>query len=182
MKMISIICEQCGRTVEKPASEIKRNRKIGRKCFCNLSCSSAYRNEHTTAEERSSWDTYDISKHAGNQNDGLSSFRPYLNSGRASNKKHRMQLTPEYLKQVWEKQNGICPYTGLKMILPKSTAPSAKVKSLKKASLDRIDSSKGYVDGNVEFVCYAINLAKNSFTREQMKEFIAEIGGDGGIC
>lgn len=47
--------------------------------------------------------------------------------------------------------------------------------SLKRASLDRIDSSKGYIKGNVEFVCYAINLAKNSFTRDEMKEFLKEV-------
>ena len=45
----------------------------------------------------------------------------------------------------------------------------------RKASLDRINSSKGYVKGNVEFVCSSINLAKNSFTREQMKEFLRSI-------
>lgn len=43
-----------------------------------------------------------------------------------------------------------------------------------KASLDRIDSSKGYIEGNVEFVCSAINLAKNNFSKEAMVSFLQE--------
>ena len=81
----------------------------------------------------------------------------------------------EYLKEMWNKQRGICPYTGIKMILPSTTQEYSLLHSPKKASLDRIDSTKGYSKGNVEFVCCTINLAKNSFTRNEMKEFFSEI-------
>lgn len=91
---------------------------------------------------------------------------------------HKCEVDVTYLKELWEQQNGICPYTGIKMLLPETSAHI--LRSPKKASLDRINSSKDYIRGNVEFVCCAINLAKNSFTREQMKEFIAEIGGATG--
>lgn len=86
---------------------------------------------------------------------------------------HRSEIDVQYLKELWDNQNGICPYTGIKMLLPKTSTDFFH--SLKKASLDRIDSKKGYIKGNVEFVCSAINLAKNSFTREEMKEFLSEI-------
>ena len=58
------------------------------------------------------------------------------------------------------------------MILPRNTLEYNKTKSLMKASLDRIDSSKGYVEGNVEFVCCAINLAKNDFCKEAVVDFL----------
>ena len=61
------------------------------------------------------------------------------------------------------------------MILPKTTAPHHQLKSLKKASLDRIDSSKGYFKNNIEFVCMAINFTKRDRTKEEMKSFIKEI-------
>lgn len=93
-------------------------------------------------------------------------------------RKHHSELDVKYLKQLWENQKGICSYTGIKMLLPETSAHV--VRSPKKASLDRIDSSKEYVRGNVEFVCQAINLAKNAFTREEMKAFISEIGGADG--
>lgn len=81
-----------------------------------------------------------------------------------------MRLNLEFLKSLWEKQNGICPYTGLKMVLSgqeKHTPYSA--------SLDRIDSSKGYIKGNVEFVCLFVNYGKNGFRQEQVKQFIADV-------
>lgn len=87
---------------------------------------------------------------------------------------HKNNLDVMYLKELWDNQDGICPYTGIKMVLPQTSA-EWHIHSLKKASLDRIDPSKDYERGNVEFVCLAINLAKNSFTREEMKEFLGEI-------
>ena len=95
-------------------------------------------------------------------------------------KKHQCNIDIVYLKELWNKQNGICPYTGIKMILPKNTKENQSIHSPKKASLDRIDSSKEYTKENVEFVCCSVNYAKNSFTREEMKEFFEEIGGPAG--
>jgi hypothetical protein len=63
----------------------------------------------------------------------------------------------------------------IKMILPKSTHKSRFVRSLKRASLDRIDASKGYLKNNVEFVCFGVNLAKCNFTKEEAISFFKEI-------
>jgi hypothetical protein len=49
------------------------------------------------------------------------------------------------------------------------------IKTPTKASLDRIDPNKGYIIGNVEFVCYCINVMKNDFTKEEMIKFINQI-------
>lgn len=40
-------------------------------------------------------------------------------------------------------------------------------------SLDRIDSNKGYVVGNVEVISYRANVLKNSSTQEE-RELLAE--------
>jgi hypothetical protein len=42
-------------------------------------------------------------------------------------------------------------------------------------SLDRIDSSIGYVFGNVQIVCVMANYAKSDFSDEQMREFCKAI-------
>ena len=65
------------------------------------------------------------------------------------------------------------------MVLPKNTNRIHNSRTLIRASLDRIDSSKGYIDGNVEFVCYGINLAKNNFSKSEMLNFINSIRYDG---
>lgn len=177
MNTTKIQCHWCKNEIEKPTKEVTRSKKQNRHMFCNSSCSTKHRNN---IMPKSFWKTVksniEFKKNAGNRQDDYSPFRPYLCSGRASNKKHNMNLTPEYLKLIWEKQNGTCPYTGIKMILPKNTTKIGRNKKcLKKASLDRIDSSKGYVEGNVEFVCMAINNAKNNFSKEDMTAFISEI-------
>jgi hypothetical protein len=37
--------------------------------------------------------------------------------------------------------------------------------------LDRIDHSKGYIEGNVRFVACIANYARNAFTDEDLQEF-----------
>ena len=174
MKIIQLKCEECGEEFERELKEYKRNKKLNRKIFCNRTCQAINGNKKRTSDFYREH-CYDISQHSGCRQDEYSPFRPYLGKGRFSNIKHKMTLDVKYLKLLWEKQNGICPYTNIKMILPKNTKEYQKIKSLKKASLDRIDSSKGYVDGNVEFVCLAINLAKCNFTKEKMISFMNEI-------
>jgi hypothetical protein len=81
-------------------------------------------------------------------------------------------LTLNHLKEVWDRQAGICPYTGWNLILPASKIGFGEFsKSPKRASLDRIDSAKGYEIGNVQFVSIIANYAKNTFTHEEMVEF-----------
>lgn len=118
---------------------------------------------------------YPLKNHSNNRLDEFSPFRSFLNVGRATFKKHKIKIDVEYLKKVWETQKGICPYTGIKMILPRTSSHKNAKKSMMRASLDRIDSSKDYIVGNVEFVCQAINTAKNNYTKEDMKNFLRSI-------
>lgn len=182
MKTILLTCQLCGKSFERKLSEHTKNIKNNiTKTFCGLSCSTKNRNDSMTNEYwqnqyKKQKKSFDIKRHSGNRLDEYSPFRFFLNSGRASIKKHKHEtdVDLEYLKNLWEEQKGICPYTKIKMILPRTTKES-NLKSLKKASLDRIDSSKGYIKGNVEFVCMVINLAKNNYTKKEMEEFITEI-------
>lgn len=41
-------------------------------------------------------------------------------------------------------------------------------------SLDRIDSLKGYVEGNIQIVCSMYNFCKNRFSDEQVKVFLTK--------
>ena len=175
MKTIELKCPECETPFHRPLKEHRRSLKLKRQEFCSGTCSTIRRNKELTPEERKK--CYDISQHAGDRQDEYSPFRKFLSKSRFSIKRHGegMNIDENYLREIWNIQKGICPYTGIKMLLPKNTSNKDGIHSLKKASLDRIDSSKGYLKGNVEFVCMAINMAKNSFTREQMKEFLCEI-------
>lgn len=177
MKVVKVKCKECGDEFEKGLSEYQRSEKLERPHFCCRSCSASHRNRNWSLEERKKY-CYQIKRHAGNRRDDYSAFRYFICKSRAESRRTRYgapTISVEYLSELWDKQKGICPYTGISMVLPPTTKVYSDLHIPQKASLDRIDSSKGYVNGNVEFVCCAINLAKNSFTRDQMKKFLREI-------
>lgn len=67
-----------------------------------------------------------------------------------------LQVTPEYLSEVFQRQNGRCPLTGLVIEVPTKPRDGS-------ASLDRIDPSLGYVPGNCQWVDKRINFMKWKF-------------------
>ena len=112
--------------------------------------------------------------------DQYSPFKYSLNKARSRSKSRSevTDLTLEYLKEIWENQNGLCTYTNIKMEMPRSSQDEDIKKSPTKLSLDRIDPSIGYIKGNVEFVCYCINVMKNDFTKQEMIDFIKLINNN----
>lgn len=98
-------------------------------------------------------------------------FKYLLRKIRNGVNRKESSITIEDLKDVWYKQNGICPYTKIKLILPTSTNPNPEV-SYNIASVDRIDSNESYTKNNIQFVSRNINYAKNIMTHEQTLNFI----------
>lgn len=76
----------------------------------------------------------------------------------AYREKIRFDLTEEDLMFLWEKQNGICPYTHLPL--------TPRGNQINTVSLDRIDSNGDYEPNNVHLVCVAINRMKLDHTEE----------------
>lgn len=165
---ILVQCHHCGKDIHKPLKEYRRRIKNGHNTFfCNGTCAT-YHNPALVSN---------FGKHIGKiigmkrQSDEFSPFRYYVSKSRARKEYGTPDITVEYLKSLWEAQNGICPYTNKKMELPINTQDHHIKGIPTRASLDRIDSNKGYVIGNVEFVCLAVNYAKNGFSKEQMVDF-----------
>lgn len=156
-KTEKIICGNCGIEFEKAISEIKRNKNH----FCSLKCSAIFRNDinKKNFEGYTGNPKYLI---AHNHRDQYTGFREFLR--RAKNRKNLGNLTLIDLKEQWDKQNGECPYTGIKLKLPSSTM---KHQLFELASLDRIDSNKQYEKENIVFVSTPINYMKNSMTEEE---------------
>lgn len=73
-----------------------------------------------------------------------------------------------YLKSLWETQKGLCAISGENMDLRIGINEA----HLNKASLDRIDNSKGYVPENLHLVCWWVNSMKSKYT---MKEFLHRV-------
>lgn len=158
-------CHFCQAKFLKDCSEVNRSESRGMKHYCSLSCSGNV-TKHLLQK----------GGHPENlrirERDEYSEFRVFLRRVKTRQKQKQVEcdLTINYLKDTWDSQNGFCPYTGIKMQLPST---SCKINSpLVTASLDRIDSSKGYLMGNVQFVPMSINYMKNAMTDEQTKELI----------
>lgn len=65
-------------------------------------------------------------------------------------------ITKEYIWNLFLKQNRKCVLTGIKIGFP------YEFKDIYTASLDRIDSNKGYIEGNVQWVHKIVNRIKQN--------------------
>jgi hypothetical protein len=166
MSMVQLKCEICGCDFERRTAEVRRNQKLGRRTFCSLSCLGkvSLSNIPFSKRDNKQW------LRADNKADEFSKFRWFL--ARAKQRKHIVDITLQDLKEQWEKQNGTCPYTGWVL---KAMDGTNKTKQLPytpdRASLDRIDSSKGYIKGNIQYVSMMAQFAKNKWADEQLVKF-----------
>ncbi len=158
-KLTKVICCNCGTEFEKPDSEAKRNIELGRRNFCSRSCVGKTMIANISGENKSTF----IPTRTGDQYSG---FREFIR--RVKNRNHEYDIDLDYLLELWNKQEGKCIYTGIQMVLPHGVKRGTAFT----ASLDRIDSSIGYMKGNVQFTLTAINYMKNDMTHEQTVELI----------
>lgn len=91
---------------------------------------------------------------------------------RANKKGLEYSLDYPYITELLESQNGMCAVTGLLM---NYDCHNRKKANPFKASLDRIDSNKGYSKDNVRFVCWAVNQMKADRTDEEFAYWIKTV-------
>lgn len=158
VKRSPVTCYQCGKEFLKEDYEVRRTTKRTGKDrhFCSLKCSGRYATEIQYGE------------YVG--------FGFYVKEARKRSLKRGFEfnLDAEYLYNLFNNQGGRCVFTSISMKLNRGAA-TQKEKSLYYASLDRIDNNKGYIKGNVQFVCLGVNYLRNTFTVEQTKEFLERL-------
>ena len=76
---------------------------------------------------------------------------------------HAYDIDQEYIEKLYVEQGGVCAISGIEM--------TCKTHNRYILSIDRIDSKKGYIKGNIHLVCSVINMMKNEYS---MKEFMRE--------
>lgn len=140
-------CE-CGNIVEKTGTELKKNKSCGCK-----------RNELIS---QSKWTGHE----------GISGVMWASLKRGAQIRKLEFSIT---IEDIWEKfvrQNGKCAISGLELHFPTRTTTHDGT-----ASLDRIDSSLGYIKNNVQWVHKDINFMKQAYNQNefiQMCKIIAK--------
>ncbi len=93
-----------------------------------------------------------------------SHYRTIYHGAKAKNLE--FSVSPEYLWDLFLVQNRRCVFTGWSL----SFTESYNNKKSRTASLDRIDSSKGYVEGNVQWVHRDVNKLKKNMGDERFVE------------
>jgi hypothetical protein len=79
---------------------------------------------------------------------------------RADKMNFDFDLTLKNLVDIWLEQKGHCALTGVEL---SNESGSLEQKNPYRASVDRIDSSKGYTKDNVRLLCHWANNAKSTY-------------------
>lgn len=147
-KRLFALCDcKCGKVKEVRFDSLKSGRYIS--CGCHKrSCEGMLKNKNHSF------------KGYGELNKTI--FDQYKRS--AERRDIEFNITIEYIWNLYESQNRLCTITKLPLFFGRSNYPNET-----NASLDRIDSSKGYVEGNLQWVLKDINIMKGV---KDMKAFL----------
>ena len=74
-------------------------------------------------------------------------------------------ITIPYVEKLYEKQSKKCRFTGVPLEFDENQT----------ASLDRIDSNKGYIVGNVQWVHKTVNIMKQDLTDKEFIEWCVRV-------
>ncbi len=81
----------------------------------------------------------------------------------ARERDYEFNLTAQYLWDLLLRQESKCALSCLPLFFPESYH---RASSTQTASLDRIDSTKGYIEGNVQWTHKNVNKMKHAFTQQ----------------
>lgn len=95
--------------------------------------------------------------------------RLYKTSRQNANSQHyEHNLTMEYIQSLLENQDYKCYYSGI-------TFSNDRKDKYTYPTIDRIDSTKGYIEGNVCICTLFVNMMKNNATVDQFKDIVTKI-------
>jgi len=93
----------------------------------------------------------------------------------AHKRKKEWAVEPQYLYELYEQQNRLCAISGMLIEFSEKGVGTVGAKDISTASLDRIDSSKGYIVGNVQWVHKIINIMKMDLPERDFFRMVKEI-------
>jgi hypothetical protein len=113
---------------------------------------------------RETWGTDKLKYTAFKRTKTVRSYLQYLRGKAVQRKRNGEVISLDALEVIWNTQQGRCALTGwpMTMELGNGVIPT-------NCSIDRIDATKGYIVGNIQLVCRAVNVAKHDLS---MQDFI----------
>jgi hypothetical protein len=151
-------CNKCN--ILKPVEDyaFERNGKDGRKACCKDCLNNCKR------KRRENLDIDGLIGRMLSHTKSSSIKREVIDSIRnKDNTRFEYSLTKEIIKNIIKLQDNKCIYTNVNFVW--------KYGDKNMASIDRIDSSKGYVKDNIQLVLKSVNIAKSNMTEDQFYKF-----------
>jgi hypothetical protein len=101
------------------------------------------------------------------------------NLQRAANraeKSHDIEIDLDYLYDIYVEQDGYCALTGKELKFTRGGEEwLGKWCNPNSCTIDRIDSSKGYVEGNIQLVTWKANCIKQHMGNNDFIEFCKDV-------
>jgi len=151
-------CRKCGEAKDLFDFNKDRTKKFGVGSICKP-CASFNSHEYYIKNSdhiKRRVSKYNMTYMPPYQRDVISRLKNLCTKAKGRSKE--FLLVDQNLFDLWEKQQGLCAYTKLPLL--------AAANQLNTVSLDRVDSSIGYVVGNIQLVCAAINKMKQEYPEE----------------
>jgi len=139
------------------------------KCDCNKSCNKKYTYLMCGNRNSKSCGCEGRPKHKGCGEISRGQYSRINISARVRNLEFNVSI--KYIWNLFLKQNRKCALTGLQLAF----APNQLQSGLTTASLDRIDSTKGYIKDNVQWVHKDVNRMKNNFPEVRFIDYCVQI-------
>lgn len=177
MSKILLTCCRCNTKFEREIGEHNRSVRLGRPEYCGRSCVGLALNDRIDmSPELSKIRINNLKKgqdRKGRKRDEFTPFKGLLKSIKSRCKRKGMicSITVEDIKKLWDKQQGKCIYSGLKMNLPKDSGGFRGRPAIRNVSIDRIDLSKSYEKNNIVLCCYAANIGKGIWKTSEYINF-----------
>jgi hypothetical protein len=174
-EMVEVKCHTCGKMFNRISKEVNRSIRLGRRQFCSRTCCGKGTNDKESLMKRiplekrlTAWQYIRHRRTVGKN----SPFKYFLKTINGHSRQYDVDVDLLHLIEVWEKQKGICPFTGWTLNLPYGSVGCRDTqKNSRRASVDRIDNSKGYIKGNIRFISVMANYARNNMSDEELIEF-----------
>ena len=178
MKIIDLSGKKFNKLTVISKAASTRGGSITWNCICDCGNSCVYSSNHLTRKSQPVKSCGCSRFKRGNQHkqwngyEGLSGGWWYNHVERERTQKYRVRvpvtITKEYAWELFIKQDRKCALSGIELVI----AGDSKYNT---ASIDRIDSSKGYEEGNVQWVHKHVNFMKRTYSQEYFIELCKKI-------
>lgn len=182
MDTVFIKCKECGILFERKKSEHNRSIRLDRPEYCSRSCVGRALNNNIRKDPTLVAIRLKNLKKGGRKLNTLSPFRSLIRNikNRCKYKKKKILISAGDLRDLWNKQEGKCFYSRLKMNLPKDSNGFRGKPLIRNISVDRINSEGSYTKSNIVLCCYGANIGKGIWSTREYINFCKLVGKCGG--